>query len=248
MSQQGSLTDSVYTLPTKFDEWAGGSLKNSYASLDSSGGGFFHDAGGGDVCGICRVKFRKRDMTWRHYCRVCGLCVCSDCLPNKVVIDGFRGPQRVCIHCVRIASSPARDHQLVEKAAQLALRLRELQDPAGEVTYSGQETPTNIEEALTMAEAALNRLEFTKSGAEAAIVEAEAVAAREAQKRAELEVRVLEAEAAAKLAADNGNSWRRTTVVASQVESFAGPSGGEEPGGHDKCTSDKCTGAGCAMM
>merc|ERR1712216_943644 len=54
-------------------------------------------------CQICRADFemvknliKKR----RHHCRICGLCVCSQCAPNSVMLKGFSEMQRVCTPCV----------------------------------------------------------------------------------------------------------------------------------------------------
>lgn len=49
-------------------------------------------------CSICRAKFGDI-MNRRHHCRACGKCVCHDCSPNQMQLDGS-GVVRVCNPCV----------------------------------------------------------------------------------------------------------------------------------------------------
>ena len=54
-------------------------------------------------CERCYLKFGL--FRWRHHCRRCGKCVCSDCAPRNntrpIIEWGFRTPVRHCFNCYR---------------------------------------------------------------------------------------------------------------------------------------------------
>lgn len=84
-------------------------------------------------CSRCNASFAWN--IWRHHCRKCGRCVCDGCSPNKVQIDDYSGPQRVCTTCVTSpgeaeAPSPPTSFEPLERAADLGQRSRCSSEPS----------------------------------------------------------------------------------------------------------------------
>jgi len=76
----------------------------------------------GVQCFLCDGKF-KPVMNPRHHCRVCFKCVCNACTPNRLVLSGFQGLQRVCSPCV---SSGAGALSILPRLQQLGEELLRL--------------------------------------------------------------------------------------------------------------------------
>jgi hypothetical protein len=50
------------------------------------------------ACLLCATRFNA--VNRRHHCRTCRRAVCQACSPNKLPVEGYNGPQRVCTPCL----------------------------------------------------------------------------------------------------------------------------------------------------
>eukprot|EP00927_Polykrikos_kofoidii_P061955 TRINITY_DN56775_c0_g1_i1.p1 TRINITY_DN56775_c0_g1~~TRINITY_DN56775_c0_g1_i1.p1 ORF type:complete len:503 (-),score=50.62 TRINITY_DN56775_c0_g1_i1:40-1500(-) len=80
-----------------------------------------------DSCGVCSISLGKRYFRRRHHCRLCGRCVCGQCSPSNILVDGKL--QRACNLCVQEAQQiPA----LREKVSMIHERLSTLTEGSPE--------------------------------------------------------------------------------------------------------------------
>jgi hypothetical protein len=70
----------------------------SFASVGSVSVGHDNWTADSFACEICSSNFHVAKR--RHHCRKCGKCICKTCSPNRIILDGYEGPQRVCSPCV----------------------------------------------------------------------------------------------------------------------------------------------------
>eukprot|EP00927_Polykrikos_kofoidii_P057261 TRINITY_DN51385_c0_g1_i1.p1 TRINITY_DN51385_c0_g1~~TRINITY_DN51385_c0_g1_i1.p1 ORF type:complete len:648 (-),score=113.84 TRINITY_DN51385_c0_g1_i1:34-1977(-) len=61
-------------------------------------------SGNTKMCTNCGARFGL--LRRPHHCRKCGRCVCHACSPNRILLDGPKGPQRVCTPCLRALPLP----------------------------------------------------------------------------------------------------------------------------------------------
>eukprot|EP00928_Gymnodinium_smaydae_P029785 TRINITY_DN22338_c0_g1_i1.p1 TRINITY_DN22338_c0_g1~~TRINITY_DN22338_c0_g1_i1.p1 ORF type:complete len:469 (-),score=88.92 TRINITY_DN22338_c0_g1_i1:256-1602(-) len=101
------------------------------------------------TCALCQVPFNL--FRRRHHCRKCGRCVCRRCSLNRIQLDAFGWPQRVCGGCVghaaalvaqagaaagasaAVLASPVRDDSTSSSSALGERVLEQLQDLREEV-------------------------------------------------------------------------------------------------------------------
>lgn len=117
------------------------------------------------TCSVCGAKLGKRYMNPRHHCRMCGRCVCSQCSPSALQLDGSAKPQRVCTPCVAAVPKAA---QMKTRVAELGERLHELAAGQAGSARSSAEPAASLEEAVLICEAALGPLEEARQRADVA--------------------------------------------------------------------------------
>lgn len=123
-------------------------------------------------CNICQ---RQIGQCRRHHCRICGLCVCNDCSPNRVKLDRVEKVQRACTLCLGFA----------QRVPEVRQRLVTVSDRL--MSLSGKPPVLSamcLEEASVLCEDAVLPLEQTLAVAKARVEQADAAAA-EARREAE---------------------------------------------------------------
>eukprot|EP00927_Polykrikos_kofoidii_P021377 TRINITY_DN20248_c0_g1_i1.p1 TRINITY_DN20248_c0_g1~~TRINITY_DN20248_c0_g1_i1.p1 ORF type:complete len:327 (-),score=47.04 TRINITY_DN20248_c0_g1_i1:179-1159(-) len=160
------------------------------------------------ACAICKEKIGKLTRP-RHHCRVCGLCVCSSCSPNSIMLEGFTRPQRACTQCVAGISNVL---PLTERLASL---YRSLAPLVGEKAQK----PQTLGEAAALCEAIVEPIEraFADNAIRVDMLEDEVAAAEERAQSAKTD---LEMERRAR-AYDEGELVKMVEALGDKINTVA---------------------------
>lgn len=93
------------------------------------------------TCKLCQAPLGKRHFNPRHRCRVCNASVCARCAPNRLELEGARGPQRACAEC---AQQAARLPQFCNQLVQSCATMKKLCDKLGVETSENANEAGNV--------------------------------------------------------------------------------------------------------
>mmetsp|Transcript_32872 Transcript_32872/g.83213 ORF Transcript_32872/g.83213 Transcript_32872/m.83213 type:complete len:448 (-) Transcript_32872:38-1381(-) len=146
-------------------------LRSSELSLIGTAAGWEGDT---EACGICKTYFTF--SLRRHHCRLCGRCVCQDCSPSKLRLEGYGEElQRACTPCVEAAGRGA---TLAGMVSACAKRVAIMADPGAEA----RQAPADLSQAVDLLQDGVVALEDHHQTLKARLASSEG---REAQKAAE---------------------------------------------------------------
>mmetsp|Transcript_44386 Transcript_44386/g.95670 ORF Transcript_44386/g.95670 Transcript_44386/m.95670 type:complete len:643 (-) Transcript_44386:182-2110(-) len=153
----------------------GGSMVNVGSIL--SGGTGNNWEGDTMQCAICDSRFNLRLR--RHHCRICGRCVCWNCSPHQVKLDGpcqDEGLSRACRTCIDLEGA-GRNTELTMALVAATARLREMRKDGGDNSSCSAAPPTSIGQAVAMVQEAVVGMEEVERQRGSRLEKAEALAA-----------------------------------------------------------------------
>jgi len=148
------------------------SMRSSVASVEDMGDG---------NCHLCMAQLGMRHLKPRHFCQICGICVCATCAPHKLKLDGGKA-QRACDRCVGDAS---RLPTMKDELTNLTVRVHEM---CGTKPANQPATAEAAVEGLASVVSALKDLEIKKSATGDAIAST-AQQALEAERKRGIELK-----------------------------------------------------------